>query len=107
MPRSLLKLKYAKFEFVAKSITDNPWIKDFNHLLPVHRYPGKQEAPFRNTVRPADRIKLWNIVPGDQFRAVWRDGCTEVFDVGAISRFRNRVWARPKVSKAECLLLNL
>lgn len=81
---------------VLKATTTNPLIRDFRHLLPCpHRWFKIQDwaNPRVQAVRPRDRIKYWNIAPGDSI--VDRlDPSKTVEQVLAVNRFSNRVYLK-------------
>ena len=76
------------------AITGNQWTRDLRHVDAVfprfwsHRVSFRQ--PKFTAVRPQDRIKWWNIVPGDQVRVLGskEDTLREVFRINKLS---NRV----------------
>ncbi|KIJ32340.1 hypothetical protein M422DRAFT_184625 [Sphaerobolus stellatus SS14] len=87
-------------------ISQVPWSKSFNHLqdLPprmkkmLAKYPHKKSAEeerlsvLRQIVPVKDRIKLWNIVPGDMIRVCGEeDNIRQVFGV---NKFKNLVYLR-------------
>ncbi|KAF7432834.1 hypothetical protein PC9H_004777 [Pleurotus ostreatus] len=77
--------------------TTSPWTKDFRHLKSFPRHWLKRSNirgdPVLKSVRPADRIKYWNIVPGDQIR-VLGDKTRTLREVLSINRISNRVFVR-------------
>lgn len=85
--------------------TTSPWTKDFRHLKSFPRHWLKRSNirgdPVLKSVRPADRIKYWNIVPGDQIR-VLGDKTRTLREVLSINRISNRVFVRgtPNVSSS-------
>ncbi|KAF5370061.1 hypothetical protein D9758_001380 [Tetrapyrgos nigripes] len=84
---------------IARAVTKSPWTQDFRHLLPVNkhlkrllRFPHYER--FSAKLVPAkDRIKYWNVVPGDQVRLMG-DKRSTIHEVQAINKFRNRVYLR-------------
>jgi hypothetical protein len=100
MSRSALKLQrkagLRRLEAVEAS-TKSPWTRDFKHLLPLPRYWINPQQPRSVKAVPAtDRIKYWNIVPGDQIR-IRRDRDGAIHEVQAVNRLRNKVFLRSKV----------
>ena len=84
--------------------TRDPWTKDFKHLLPLPRHWTKSPDPRQQAVRavpPRDRIKYWNIVPGDQIR-IRGDRGGAIHEVQAINKLRNRVYLRSKAKVRNC-----
>ena len=81
---------------VLKATTVNPFIRDFRHLLPCPRRWFKIQDwanPRVQAVRPQDRIKYWNIAPGDSI--VDRlDTTKTVEQVLAVNRFSNKVYLK-------------
>ncbi|OJT10480.1 hypothetical protein TRAPUB_12918 [Trametes pubescens] len=95
MPISAKELAYAA--------TTQAFTRNFRHLLPVPRFlvrgpflPG-QSRP--KDTKPKDRIKHWNIVPGDfvRLRGDTKGAIHEVFRVNKIS---NRVLLKKEINKA-------
>jgi hypothetical protein len=81
---------------VRSAITSNPWTKDFRHLqpFPVHylkRYSFKDNLV--KAAKPQDRIKYWNIVPGDRVRITGDKG-GQVLEVAKINKLSNRVYLK-------------
>ena len=75
--------------------TASPWTRDLRHVNPKAIFP-RWYAPrvtFRDpslkTVPPKDRIKWWNIVPGDQVRVRGADGALR--EVSNVNKLSNRV----------------
>jgi hypothetical protein len=79
-----------------RSTTTNPWTTNFDHMLPTpkswsHKFrPGQHPV---NAVPLKERIKYWNIVPGDQIVITGRP-VSEVHEVMSIDRLSNRVFLR-------------
>ena len=75
-----------------------PWTRDLRHVKAVvPRIWNKQRVGFMlpkfKDVKPKDRIKWWNIVPGDQVRVVGdQDGL--IHEVSGINKFSNRVYLK-------------
>jgi hypothetical protein len=89
--RSVMPLTSAQ---VRSAITSNPWTKDFRHLQPfplsyLKRYSFKDILV--KAAKPQDRIKYWNIVPGDRVRIV---GDKEVLEVAKVNKLSNRVYLK-------------
>jgi hypothetical protein len=81
---------------VRAAITSNPWTKDFLHLeaFPttyLKRYSFKDMLV--KAVKPRDRIKYWNIVPGDRVRIIG-DKEGQVLEVFKINKLSNRVYLK-------------
>ncbi|KAJ8475470.1 hypothetical protein ONZ45_g15595 [Pleurotus djamor] len=80
-----------------QAATTSPWTKDFRHLRGFPRHWLKRSNirgdPVLKSVRPADRIKYWNIVPGDQIR-ILGDKSGVLREVLSINRISNRVFVR-------------
>lgn len=49
--------------------------------------------PVIKSVRPRDRIKYWNVVPGDQIRLIG-DRTNTLHEVLSINRISNRVFVK-------------
>lgn len=81
---------------VRSAITSNPWTKDFRHLEPFPLSYLKRHS-FKDivvkAVKPHDRIKYWNIVPGDRVR-ITGDKEGRVLEVAKINKLSNRVYLK-------------
>lgn len=104
---AMSKVKLASWSTLRKAVTKDPRTYNFDHLLPVERpqHIGKEQGSWaKNIPLPKDRIKQWNIVPGDEIRVLnkWVDSRT-VFEVAEINRFRNVLYAPVKVCLIPCL----
>ncbi|KAL5519230.1 hypothetical protein ACEPAH_913 [Sanghuangporus vaninii] len=68
---------------------------DFRHLLSVPKpRRGQERSPlekWKEPVLPKDRIKWWNIVPGDQVRVMAEKEGT-IREVKGINKYNNRVY---------------
>jgi hypothetical protein len=81
---------------VRAAITSNPWTKDFRHLEAFPTSYLKRHS-FKDmlikAVKPQDRIKYWNIVPGDRVRIIGnKEG--QVLEVAKINKLSNRVYLK-------------
>jgi hypothetical protein len=81
---------------VRNAITSNPWTKDFRHLEPfplshLKRYSFKDILV--KAVKPQDRIKYWNIVPGDRVRLIG-DKEGKVLEVAKVNKLSSRVYLK-------------
>lgn len=81
---------------VRGAITSNPLTKDFLHLQPfpvsyLKRYSFKDILV--KAAKPQDRIKYWNIVPGDRVR-ITGDKEGKVLEVAKINKLSNRVYLK-------------
>lgn len=75
--------------FVTSQYTTN-----FRHLLPVYKGHINKDSVFDKvpkTVPTSDRIKWWNIVPGDQIRVMAEEN-GRVREVKGINKLSNRVY---------------
>ena len=93
IPRSVMPITAAQ---VRAAITSNPLTKDFRHLesFPTNylkRYSFKD--PVVKAVKPQDRIKYWNIVPGDRVRIIG-DKEGQVLEVSKVNKLSNRVYLK-------------
>ncbi|KAI0317744.1 hypothetical protein OF83DRAFT_1058118 [Amylostereum chailletii] len=73
-----------------------PFTRDFNHLKNFPRHWLKRFSfsdPNVKASKPKDRIKYWNIVPGDQVRVVG-DAQDKILEVSKINRITNRVYLK-------------
>ncbi|OBZ71921.1 Cell division cycle-related protein res2/pct1 [Grifola frondosa] len=80
-----------------------PWTKHFRHLLPaprwlVQRRNRVQGDPVVKVVKPKDRIKYWNIVPGDQV-GLLGDSTRAIHEVHKVNKLTNRVYLKKEVDK--------
>jgi hypothetical protein len=88
--------QYLSRHSVFNAVTTNPWTKDFRHLLAFPRHWARRvtrhDAPVKS-VAPRDRIKWWNIVPGDQIRLLGdKEGV--IREVISVNRLSNRVFVK-------------
>ncbi|KZT74446.1 hypothetical protein DAEQUDRAFT_660058 [Daedalea quercina L-15889] len=80
----------------ARAWTSSPLTKDFRHLLSLPAYWMKRKSSLESAVRfvkTKDRIKYWNIVPGDQVR-LRNDRSGRIYQVNLINRLSNRVMVK-------------
>jgi len=83
--------------------TTRPWTTNFKHLLPIPRKWLKRTSirdPVIKAARPDDRIKYWNIVPGDQIRLLG-DKSNTLHEVLSINRISNRVFVKGTANVGE------
>ena len=88
-------MTFSRFQLL-KATTRNPWTRDFRHLLPVPKHFVIKQSfydPGIKAVRVKDRIKFWNIVPGDRIR-IRGDSRSTIHEVLSINRFTNRVYLK-------------
>ncbi|KAI0068950.1 hypothetical protein BV25DRAFT_1791294 [Artomyces pyxidatus] len=81
---------------VRLAATNIPWTKDFRHMKPFPRFWLKRMSflePNVKAARPKDRIKYWNIVPGDRVRVIG-DEEGRILEVSSINRITNRVYLK-------------
>jgi len=81
---------------VRGAITSNPWTKDFRHLqaFPIgflKRYSFRDILV--KAAKPRDRIKYWNIVPGDRVKVIG-DKEGKILEVAKINKLSNRVYLK-------------
>lgn len=78
------------------AVTTKQHTTNFRHLLPVNKrvvkYRG-EGVPGVKTAPAKDRIKWWNIVPGDQVR-VMADKMGLVREVLGVNKISNRVYVQ-------------
>ena len=83
------------------ALTTSPWTKDFLHLQPFPLTYLKRfsfEDIVVKAVKPKDRIKYWNVVPGDRVRIIGdKDG--KVLEVAKINKLSNRVYLKGATAK--------
>lgn len=90
-----------------RGATTSPWTTNFRHLLPFPKKWLKRTSirdPVIKSVRPKDRIKYWNIVPGDQIRLLG-DRTNTLYEVLSINKTSNRVFVKGAVVSVEILNL--
>ncbi|KAI9466710.1 hypothetical protein BJY52DRAFT_1233866 [Lactarius psammicola] len=101
MPLSVAQIRGA--------ITSSPWTKDFLHLQPFPVHHLKRYAfgdILVKAAKPKDRIKYWNIVPGDRVRLIG-DKERKLLEVAKINKLSNRVYLKGAAAKAEGGLRNV
>jgi hypothetical protein len=79
---------------VFRSTTTSPHTKTLDHLRTFPRAWLKRSShkdPHMSTVRPADRISWWNIVPGDKI-GLRGDKDGVIHDVLSVNKLSNRVF---------------
>ncbi|PIL36731.1 hypothetical protein GSI_00420 [Ganoderma sinense ZZ0214-1] len=88
---------------LAYAATTGSFMRNFRHLLPVPRFmvrgpflPG-QSVP--KDTKPKDRIKYWNIVPGD-FIKIRGETNGPVHEVHRVNKLSNRVILKREINKA-------
>lgn len=78
---------------VFQAWTASPYTKTFRHLLPYNRH-WERRVTFRDPIvksaKPKDRIKYWNIVPGDQVR-IRGEESRIIYEVMSINKLSNQV----------------
>lgn len=87
----------------------SPWTKNFRHMLPVDIKHLRMTAQMSQILTPKvvltrNRIKYWNIVPGDQIR-LRGDRNNTLHTVEAINRWTNRVHLTPTEGSMEVRFL--
>lgn len=83
-----------------RAATTSPWTKDLNHLEPLPKFwsdKRKSVGALENVTKPKDRIKWWNIVPGDQVK-IRNRRTEEILEVAQINRLTNMVSLKVRVS---------
>ncbi|KIJ70469.1 hypothetical protein HYDPIDRAFT_77176 [Hydnomerulius pinastri MD-312] len=80
---------------VQRATTRLPWTTNFRHLLPIPKHwkfrSSYLDPPFK-AVSAKDRIKYWNVVPGDRIRI--RGEGRRLHEVMSINKFTNRVYLK-------------
>ena len=81
---------------IRNALTSSPWTKDFLHMQPfplqyLKRYSF--EDVIVKSVKPKDRIKYWNVVPGDRVRIIG-DKDKRILEVAKINKLSNRVYLK-------------
>lgn len=91
-----MSLKYLTKRNALNATTKLGVTTHFNHLRSIPRawlIRRSKHDPKLKSVRPADRIKWWNIVPGDQIR-LRGDPDSTLHEVLSINRLSNRVFLK-------------
>lgn len=91
-----MSLKYLTKRNALNATTKLGVTTHFNHLRSIPRawlIRRSKHDPKLKSVRPADRIKWWNIVPGDQIR-LRGDPDGTLHEVLSINRLSNRVFLK-------------
>lgn len=89
---------YTRLQLV-RGATTSPWTTNFRHMLPFPKKWMKRVTfrdPVIKSVRPGDRIKYWNVVPGDQIRLLG-DKTNTLHEVLSINKVSNRVFVKGAV----------
>jgi len=95
-----MSLKYLTKRNALNATTKLGITTHFNHLRSIPRawlIRRSKHDPKLKSVRPADRIKWWNIVPGDQIR-LRGDPDGALHEVLSINRLSNRVFLKNTAS---------
>jgi len=99
-------LKYLTRSSAFNATTKNPATTNFNHLKSLPRAWLIRKSKFEprlKSVRPSDRIKWWNIVPGDHVR-LRGDKDSIIHEVLSINRLSNRVFLKNTAVRKEYIL---
>ncbi|GBE79142.1 predicted protein [Sparassis crispa] len=83
------------------AITSVGWTRNFLHLDPIPRHwtiRQSRSEPKNTAVKVKDRIKWWNIVPGDQVR-LRGDPEGTIHEVDKVNKFNNRVYLKREVQR--------
>lgn len=78
--------------FVTSAQTTN-----FRHLVPLQKKRKLPGLPERKSASLKDRIKWWNVVPGDRVRLM-TDNENRVREVKGINKYTNRVYVENEKS---------
>ncbi|KAI0366394.1 hypothetical protein BV20DRAFT_1002470 [Pilatotrama ljubarskyi] len=87
---------------LARAATTQAFTRNFRHLLPVPRFlvrgplPPGESRP--KDTRPKDRIKYWNIVPGDYVR-LRGDTQGTIHEVHRVNKISNRVVLKRELNR--------
>lgn len=82
-----------------RAATASPWTKELRHLEPLPKHwSDRRKVPgaLQNVTRPKDRIKWWNIVPGDQVK-IRNSRINEILEVAQINKLTNMVYLKVRV----------
>ena len=83
----------SRYQALTAAVTSSPWTRDLRHLVEVPRFWTQRtnaKMPKISAVRAKDRIKWWNIVPGDQVRVLGAED-EAIREVFRIHKLNNRV----------------
>ncbi|KAI0751316.1 hypothetical protein C8Q80DRAFT_1230601 [Daedaleopsis nitida] len=87
---------------LAHAATTQSFTRTFRHMLPVPRFlvrgPFMAGQPRPKDTKPKDRIKQWNIVPGD-FVRLRGDSKNVVHEVHRVNKLSNRVILKREINK--------
>ena len=92
---------------VLKATTRLPWTKNFRHLLPVPKHWSERRSRYDPGIKAVpikDRIKYWNVVPGDKIRV--RGEGSKLHEVLSINRFSNRVYLKGNIKVRRLLFVD-
>ncbi|KAF9008806.1 hypothetical protein BDQ17DRAFT_1397967 [Cyathus striatus] len=96
-----MSLRYFNRQNVLDAVTTSPFTTNFRHLLPIPTKWLMERDRKMKRVQVKDRIKHWNIVPGDQIR-ILGDKKNTLREVLSINRMTNRVYVKgPTVEAVE------
>lgn len=93
-------LKYFTRRAAIDATTTSPYTTNLNHLLTVPKAWRVRRSiydPKLKSVRTPDRIRFWNVVPGDQIR-IRGDKTNTLHEVLSINRLSNRVFVKGAVN---------
>lgn len=99
-------MRLSRFD-VLKATTRGPWTRDFRHLLPVPKHYAMKISfydPGVKVVRVKDRIKFWNVVPGDRVR-IRGESSQTIHEVLSINKFSNRVYLKGTIRVCHTFML--
>ncbi|KAJ2912206.1 hypothetical protein MD484_g8209, partial [Candolleomyces efflorescens] len=91
-----MSLKYLTRRTAISATTTSPYLTNLNHLRTIPKSWLKRRSisdPKLKSVRTPDRIRYWNIVPGDQIR-IRGDKSNALHEVLSINRLSNRVFVK-------------
>jgi hypothetical protein len=101
-----MSLKYFTRRAAIDATTTSPYLTNFNHLLTIPKVWRSRNAlrdPKLKSVRTRDRIRCWNIVPGDQIR-IRGDKSNTLHEVLSVNRLSNRVFVKGASTVCDCLV---
>ena len=88
-----MPLRGLSFRSFCQPQTKSPWTRDFRHLEPIPRHWYGRLRERGQDVPPKDRIKFWNIVPGDKIR-IRGDQASKIHEVFEINKLKNLVFLK-------------
>jgi len=89
---------------ILNKIEESPWTRNWQHLTPLRRQKPTRMSPAQapTPVPVKDRIRQWNIIPGDRIR-IRGDKESVIQEVLGINRYRNLVFLKARQVSFEAI----